>query len=58
MPALCIGAALRGLMRAKRMRYENNLPRVKEIMMEGTRRANSIGNETISQVKEAMGLTL
>lgn len=45
-------------MREKRARYENNLPRVKEIIMEGTRRANSIGNETISQVKAAMGLVL
>lgn len=45
-------------MREKRRQYENNLPRVKEIILEGTRRANSIGNETLSQVKEAIGLIL
>ncbi|HPJ02639.1 MAG TPA: hypothetical protein PKU80_07350 [Candidatus Limiplasma sp.] len=38
--------------------YENNLLLVREIMMDGTRKANSIGNETISQGKAAMGVFL
>ena len=50
--------ALLGPMRERRGYYENNLPLVKDIIAEGTRKAKGIGNDTVSEVKAAMGLRL
>ncbi len=44
--------------REKRSYYENHLDQVKEIIEAGTAKANTVGNETVRQVKDAMHLKL
>ncbi|WP_410771796.1 tryptophan--tRNA ligase [Fontibacillus sp. BL9] len=43
-------------MRERRSRYAGNPRDLDEILMEGTRRAREIARETLSEVREAMGL--
>lgn len=45
-------------MRQKRSYYENHIPEVKEIIMEGTRKANVIGNANLDAIKEKMFLKI
>lgn len=44
--------------RERRAYYSQNLSLVKEMIRSGTQRANALGNQVLSQVKEAMGLRL
>ncbi|KUG04712.1 tryptophanyl-trna synthetase [hydrocarbon metagenome] len=41
-------------MRERRQKYENNPQLIKEILMEGTRKAHSVARETMLDVREAM----
>lgn len=45
-------------MREKRRYYESHLNLVKEIILDGSSKANKIGNETVAKVKNAMHLSL
>lgn len=45
-------------MREKRRYYEAHLNLVKEIILDGSSKANKIGNETVAKVKNAMHLSL
>ncbi|HKL59975.1 MAG TPA: tryptophan--tRNA ligase, partial [Sphaerochaeta sp.] len=45
-------------MREKRAYYENHMDEVKEIIVEGTRKANKIGNENLDAIKEKMFLKI
>ena len=45
-------------MREKRAYYENHMAEVKEIIVEGTRKANMIGNENLDAIKEKMFLKI
>ncbi|HKL57395.1 MAG TPA: tryptophan--tRNA ligase [Sphaerochaeta sp.] len=45
-------------MRERRAYYENHMAEVKEIIVEGTRKANSIGNENLDAIKEKMFLKI
>ena len=42
--------------RERRQRYENDLDYVKDVLREGNRRANEIANQTLEEVREAMGM--
>ena len=42
--------------RERRLRYENDLDYVKDVLHEGNKRANAIANETLAEVQEAMGM--
>ena len=42
--------------RERRMRYENDLDYVKDVLHEGNKRANAIADETLAEVQEAMGM--
>ena len=44
--------------RERRAKYENNRPLVKEIVQEGTAKANKIGNENIMAIKEKMHVVM
>ena len=44
--------------REKRAYYENNKSLVRDILMNGTEKANIIGNETVRRVKDAMHLNI
>lgn len=44
--------------REKRAYYENHMDQVKEIIVEGTRKANRIGNENLEIIKEKMFLKI
>ncbi len=44
--------------REKRAYYESHIGEVKEIIAEGSKKANRIGDETLSQVKAAMSISL
>ncbi|QSX07301.1 tryptophan--tRNA ligase [Sedimentibacter sp. zth1] len=44
--------------RERRNYYENNLNLVKEIIIEGTKKANLIGNKQVEAIKEAMKIIL
>ncbi len=44
--------------REKRAYYESNKETVKEIILEGSKKANDIGNQTVEKVKQAMSLSL
>ncbi len=45
-------------MRQKRAYYENHMDEVKEIIVEGTRKANKIGDENLDAIKEKMFLKI
>ncbi len=45
-------------MRERRAYYESHLPEVKEIIVEGTRRANKIGDDNLDAIKEKMFLKI
>ncbi len=45
-------------MREKRAYYESHMDEVKEIIVEGTRKANVIGNENLDAIKEKMFLKI
>jgi tryptophanyl-tRNA synthetase len=42
--------------RERRHAYENDLDYVKDVLREGNRRANEIANQTLDEVREAMGM--
>jgi tryptophanyl-tRNA synthetase len=42
--------------RERRHAYENDLDYVKDVLHEGNRRANEIANQTLDEVREAMGM--
>ena len=42
--------------RERRHAYENDLDYVKDVLNEGNRRANEIAEQTLSEVREAMGM--
>lgn len=42
--------------RERRKKYENNISLVLDILAEGTKKANIAANETLTEVKEAMGI--
>ncbi len=44
--------------RERRAHYEANLSEVKELLAEGTRKANRIGNENLAKIKEKMHVAL
>jgi tryptophanyl-tRNA synthetase len=44
--------------REKRQYYEEHLPLVKEQIVEGTEKANRIGRDVVTQVKDAIGLII
>ena len=50
--------ALLDPMRERRAKYEANPSLVKEIVAEGTKKANEIGNENIRIIKEKMHVTM
>ena len=50
--------ALLDPMRERRSKYEANPSLIKEIVAEGTKKANEIGNENIRQIKEKMHVTM
>lgn len=43
-------------MRERRVEYTNHPERVREILMEGTRKAQKVAHDTIIEVKDAMGI--
>ncbi|MBE6148423.1 MAG: tryptophan--tRNA ligase [Firmicutes bacterium] len=43
-------------MRIRRKSYEDNIERVYEIIKEGTNKANNVANETLENVKKAIGI--
>jgi tryptophanyl-tRNA synthetase len=43
-------------MRERRGKYQNNPKQVKEILMEGTRKAHSVARETMVEVRQAMNI--
>lgn len=43
-------------MRKRREEYEHKIPEVIEILKNGTKKANDIANETLKEVKKAMGI--
>ncbi|QGT99037.1 Tryptophanyl-tRNA synthetase [Candidatus Syntrophocurvum alkaliphilum] len=43
-------------MRERRIKYENNPQLVKDILMEGTKKASNVAKETILEVKDALGI--
>ena len=42
--------------RERRQRYENDLDYVKDVLHEGNRRANEIAEQTLAEVRDAMGM--
>ena len=50
--------ALLDPMRERRSYYENHMDEVKDIIVEGTRKANVIGNENLDAIKEKMFLKI
>ena len=42
--------------RERRARYENDLDYVKDVLHEGNRVANKIAEETLAEVRQAMGM--
>ena len=44
--------------REKRAYYEENIERVREIIIEGSKKANIIGNKTVENVKNAMSIDI
>ena len=42
--------------REKRKQLENQIPEILEILKQGTQKANKVANETLKQVKDAMGI--
>ncbi|HPB42652.1 MAG TPA: tryptophan--tRNA ligase, partial [Sphaerochaeta sp.] len=45
-------------MRERRAYYENNIDIVKELIHEGSKKANSIGNENLERIKEKMHILI
>ena len=42
--------------RERRHQFENDLDYVKDVLHEGNRRANEIAEQTLSEVRDAMGM--
>ena len=42
--------------RERRARYENDIDYVKDVLHEGNRAANEIAEETLAEVRQAMGM--
>ncbi|HOR80301.1 MAG TPA: tryptophan--tRNA ligase, partial [Sphaerochaeta sp.] len=45
-------------MRERRAYYENNIDIVKELIHEGSKKANAIGNENLERIKEKMHILI
>lgn len=44
--------------REKRAYYEENVKEVRDIILEGSKKANRIGNETLENVKNALSIDI